>query len=148
MTFRRVALVTLVAAAASCRTTPSFTAQDEKEVRSLADVTVEAFRIAKYEPWLDLWTDDAVLQPPNNHPMVGRAAREAWAKGFPPVEQIDFPTVTVSGDGNVAYGTTTYILKTKGTPVDSGKQLFVARRQADGKWKVVAGSLRRRSMRT
>jgi ketosteroid isomerase-like protein len=106
----------------------------------MTDRTVDAFKTRNFAPWIDLWTDDAILQPPNAPTVVGRAGREAWSKAFPPLEQLRFGNVTVTGDGDVAYGTTTYFLKPQGMPADSGKQLFIARRQGDGRWKLVAGS--------
>lgn len=117
-----------------------FTAADEKVVRDMADITVAAFKSANFGPWLDLWTDEAILQPPNAQTVVGREGRVAWSKAFPPLEDLRFGNVHVTGDGNFAFGTTTYMLKPKGLPPDSGKQLFIARRQDDGKWKLVAGS--------
>lgn len=117
-----------------------FTAADEKVVRDMTDITVAAFKSQNFGPWLDLWTDDAILQPPNAPTVAGREGRVAWSKAFPPLEELRFGNVQVIGAGNVAYGTTTYVLKPKGLPADSGKQLFIARRQDDGKWKLVAGS--------
>lgn len=117
-----------------------FTAADEKAVRDMADITVGAFKSANFGPWLDLWTDDAILQPPNGPTVAGREGRLAWSKAFPALDDLRFDSVHVTGDGNLAYGTTTYMLKPKGLPADSGKQLFIARRQNDGNWKLVAGS--------
>jgi ketosteroid isomerase-like protein len=126
---------------AGCRASaPRFTADDEKAVRDIADLTVASFKARNFQAWLDLWTDDAVLQPPNALAIVDRAGRDAWSKQFPVLEALRFGNVTVSGDGDIAYGTTTYMLKPKAAPADSGKQLFIARRQRDGKWKLVAVS--------
>lgn len=119
---------------------PRFTAADEQALRGLADITATSLTSANFGPWLELWANDGIMQPPNAPTVAGRAGREAWAKAFPPLDSLRFGDVRVSGEGNLAYGTTTYMLKAKGLPADSGKQLFVARRQADGKWKVVAGS--------
>jgi ketosteroid isomerase-like protein len=125
----------------ACEAAPrQFTAADEKVVRDMADITVASFKSANFGPWLDLWTDDAILQPPNAPAVAGREGRAAWSKAFPSLEDLRFDNVRVTGDGNLAYGTTTYMLKPRGMPADSGKQLFIARRQDDGKWKLVAGS--------
>src|SRR5438046_2902380 len=116
-------------------------AADEAAVRGMADSTVVWFKAGNFKSWSGLWTDDAVLQPPNAKAVTGGpASREAWGKAFPPVENLSFSDVKVMGDGNIAYGTTTYVLKVQGAPADTGKQLFVARKQADGNWKLVAGS--------
>lgn len=51
-----------------------------------------------------------------------------------------FSSVSVSGEGNPAYGTSAYALKLKDVPMDTGKQLVVFRRSADGTWGVQAAS--------
>ena len=53
---------------------------------------------------------------------------------------LSFADVQVSGEGNMAYGSSSYVLKLKDLPADTGKQLVVFRRGADGKWKVAAAS--------
>jgi ketosteroid isomerase-like protein len=43
-------------------------------------------------------------------------------------------------EGNIAYGTSRYTLELEDLPTDTGKQLAVFRRGADGRWSVVACS--------
>jgi hypothetical protein len=51
-----------------------------------------------------------------------------------------FSNVQVWGEGNLAYGTSSYTLTLQGAPPDNGKQLAVFRRGANGEWQVVAVS--------
>jgi ketosteroid isomerase-like protein len=84
------------------------------------------------------YAPDAVRMPPNQPPVQGRAAIRAWLDGLPPVTSFTFRLDDVQGDGSVAYlrGTYTITVAPPGTdPVsDTGKELVVLRRQADGSW--------------
>ena len=140
-----MACLGVVVVAMGCQQQPQsagqLSAADEATVHGMADSTVAWFKSGNFKSWAAMWTDDAVLQPPNGKAVTGGPVGfEAWGKAFPPVESLSFSDVKVMGDGNIAYGTTTYALKVQGAPADTGKQLFVARRQADGTWKLVAGS--------
>jgi ketosteroid isomerase-like protein len=118
---------------------PEFTAEDESTVRAMFDSTVANIRAGDWTTWSRQFAEDAVLQPPNAKPVTGRAAILAWGRAFPPVEEFSFSDVQVSGDGNLAYGTSNFVLKVQGAPADSGKQLVVFRRSAAGSWEIPAG---------
>lgn len=119
---------------------PQFTAEDEATTRGMFDSTVANIRAGNWNRWSEQFTDDAVLQPPNAAPVSGRAAILAWGQAFPPVEEVSFSDVHVSGEGNMAYGTSAYVLKLQGVPADTGKQLVVFRRAAGGPWQIPAVS--------
>jgi ketosteroid isomerase-like protein len=125
----------------SCEQQPaSFSPQDEAAVRKVADSAEQYFRTGNIAAWAALYSEDGILQPPNHQTVKGRTALEAWAKALPPVEHAEFTDVQIQGDGNLAYGTSGYRIRTRGAPPDTGKQLWVSRRNADGKWEVVAVS--------
>lgn len=141
------ALITMIFFAASivtlggCQARPAeFTTEDESTVRAMFDSTVANIRAGDWTTWSQQFTDNAVLQPPNAKPVSGRPAILAWGKSFPPVEEISFSNVQLAGDRNMAYGTSAYVLKLKGAPADSGKQLVVFRRSAGGSWEIPAVS--------
>lgn len=137
MVFFAATIVTL----GGCQARPAeFTTEDESTVRAMFDSTVANIRAGDWTTWSQQFTDNAVLQPPNAKPVSGRAAILAWGKSFPAVEEINFSNVQVTGDGNMAYGTSAYVLKLKGAPADSGKQLVVFRRSAGGSWEIPAVS--------
>jgi ketosteroid isomerase-like protein len=87
-----------------------------------------------------LYADDGLLQPPNAPTIKGRPNLLAWGQAFPPIEAFTFSNVEVFGEGNLGWGTSGYTLKLKDSATDTGKQLVVFRRMADGKWKVLAAS--------
>lgn len=119
---------------------PEFTAEDESTVRGMFDSTVANIRAGDWTTWSRQFAEDAVLQPPNAQPVTGRAAILTWGSAFPSVEEFSFSDVQVAGDGNMAYGTSNFVLKVQGAPADTGKQLIVFRRSADGTWEIPAGS--------
>ena len=81
-----------------------------------------------------------MLQPPNAPSVNGRAAIRAWGETFPALEDMSFPNVQVMGQGDMAYGTSGYVMTFEGAPRDTGKQLAVFRRTPSGGWEVVAVS--------
>jgi ketosteroid isomerase-like protein len=134
-------LAVALAALGACQAgAPQFTAEDEATTRGMFDSTVANIRAGNWNRWSEQFTENAVLHAPNAPPVSGRAAILAWGQAFPPVEEIKFSDVQVSGDGNTAYGTSAYVLKLQGVPADSGKQLIVFRRAAGGRWQIPAGS--------
>jgi ketosteroid isomerase-like protein len=118
----------------------AFSAQDESALRAVADSAVRYQLAGDWAAWAALYSEDGVLQPPHAPAVKGRPALLAWAKTLPPVENAAFSNVQVWGDGNLAYGTSGYTFTLKGLPPDTGKQLWVSRRAASGKWEVVAVS--------
>ncbi|MGI9077772.1 MAG: YybH family protein [Gemmatimonadaceae bacterium] len=134
-------LTATIVALGGCQAGPAkFTAEDETAVREMFDSTVANIRAGDWATWSQQFSENAVLQPPNAKPVTGRAAILAWGQVFPPVEEFSFSDVQVAGDGNMAYGTSGYVLKLQGAPADSGKQLVVLRRSTGGSWEIPAVS--------
>ena len=123
----------------ACQKPPEFTAADEAIVKGMFDSTVVWFKARKFDEWSMEYAPTAFLQPPNGKTVTGRAGLVAWASAFPPIEAMSFSNVEVSGEGNTAMGTSDFILKLKDAPADTGKQIIVARRGADGKWAIIGG---------
>ncbi len=117
-----------------------FTSQDEATLRGMFEATPGYFKEKNYDKWAGQFSEDASLQPPNGSTVTGRVNLIAWGKSFPPMDDVTFSKITVRGEGNVGYGTSSYVLKLKGMAADSGKQLVVFRRPAGGAWAIVAGS--------
>lgn len=126
--------------AAGCQSAPQFTDQDATKLRGMFDNTATNLSANNYAEWAKEFTDDATFQPANGKPLRGRAAIQAWGQANPKIEQLTFGNVQVSGDGNMAFGTSSYALKMTGVPADTGKQLVVFKRGADGNWMVQAVS--------
>jgi ketosteroid isomerase-like protein len=85
-----------------------------------------------------LYTEDAILMPPNGPPVVGRENIRAWFADFPPLSRFHTETLEVVGCGDLSYLRGRYELtfEVEGSnPVsDTGKYLEIRRRQPDGSW--------------
>ena len=118
-----------------------FTAADETEVRALFDSTAARINARNWTAWAGEFSDSAVMHQSNTKAVRGRAAILAFGQAFPPVEQFALWDVQVTGEGNLAYGTSAAGWKMKGAAPDTLKQLVVFRRAPAGRWEVVAVSV-------
>lgn len=124
-----------------CQPQPSqFTTEDEATLRGIFEATARDFGAGNMKAWVQHYANDAVFQPPNAPMVVGDAHILAWGQAFPPIKDLVFSNIMVSGEGNVAYGTSSYDMAFKDTPPDHGKQLVVFRRPPGGAWAIVAVS--------
>jgi ketosteroid isomerase-like protein len=121
-------------------TTEQFTEQDQAAVRGLFDVCTSYINTGDWAGWAGIYAEDGFLQPPNAPTVRGRAQLQAWGETFPAIKRLAFSDLETWGEGNIAYGTSRYTLELEGLPTDTGKQLVVYRRGADGRWSVVACS--------
>jgi ketosteroid isomerase-like protein len=117
-----------------------FSAEDEAAVRRTADSAVAYLRAGNAKGWAGIWAEDGVLQPPNHQVVRGRAALQDYAQAMLPIENMVFTDVQVQGAGDLAYGTSGFVFNRKGEPADTGKQLWVSRRNRDGRWEVTVVS--------
>ena len=114
----------------------------QADVTAINDVTQAFVKAALAKDWTTLaglYLDDAVLNPPNEPAVKGRAAIKAWFEKFPPLTDFKPSNVKVDGRGDLAYVLATYTMTIAppGAPApvkDSGKYVEVRRRQPDGKW--------------
>ena len=90
------------------------------------------------EALTELYTDDAVLLPPDHAPVRGRAAiAEFWRQGTD--SGLAVTTLRVEVDGSIGYLVGQYRLpETSSEPADSGKYVMCLRRLRDGSWKLSA----------
>lgn len=119
---------------------PQFTEQDMATVRGIFDSVVTDVRAANWNAWAGRFAQDARFHPSNGPAVLGRAAILAWGQSFPPFESFSFANVQVSGEGNLAYGSSSIFLKIRDLPPDTAKQLVVFRRDTSGVWQVLAVS--------
>lgn len=116
----------------------------QTDVRKIDEATQTAMKAAldkDFATWAGLFLDDAVVNPPNEPAVKGRAAIRAWLEKFPPITEFKLNNVKMEGREDLAYvlGTYTMTIAPPGAPgpvKDSGKFVTVLRRQADGQWLV------------
>jgi uncharacterized protein (TIGR02246 family) len=86
-----------------------------------------------------LYTEDAILMPPNQPLVQGREAILVWAEAFPPLTEFDLTLVEIDGYGDLAYvrgmGTMTMTPESAPEPIkDTVKYIEIRRKQDDGSW--------------
>jgi uncharacterized protein (TIGR02246 family) len=86
-----------------------------------------------------LYTEDAVLLPPNHEPVVGRDSIAAyWAPLLSPaLKSLHLETTEVGGAQDAIYETGNFTLIAEdGSTADRGKYIVLMKRQSDGGWRV------------
>lgn len=135
-------LALLAFAAVACRPAPPpLTEADMTAIRAVGDSFMVFFRTNRDSALAALYTENAVLMPPNQGPVEGRAAIRAFFEGYPALPDFTGTPVEIDGRGDLVYvrGTYQFTVPAMGrTPatVDRGKFLEIRRRQTDGRWLV------------
>ena len=132
----------LCAGAAGCQTQADTTlaTADATAIRGALDAYFSAANAGDAARWAALYTEDAVMMPPNSPTVEGRAAIESWLAMLP-VKITDAQGMAreVDGTGNVAYLRGTYSMSLQipglsGSIEQRGKLLQIYARQPAGSW--------------
>ena len=88
-----------------------------------------------------LHADDAIILPPNQAAVQGRAAIQASLEAPPPFSNFQIQILEIEGRGDLAYSRGTYsitVTPAGAAPIeDRGKYIEIWRKQADGSWKIL-----------
>jgi uncharacterized protein (TIGR02246 family) len=88
-----------------------------------------------------LYAEDAIVLPPNQAAVQGRAAIQAFWEAPPPISNFQVQILEIEERGDLAYSRETCsitVSPTGAAPVeDHGKGLTIWRKQADGSWKML-----------
>ena len=124
----------LLACTGSSRSAP----EGRRAIEDTVARYVHASNAGDADALADLYTDDAVLLPPDHQPIRGREAiRTYWRQGTD--EGLAVTTLVMEVDGVVGYLVGQYTLPaTDAEPADSGKYVMCLQRQGDGSWKLAA----------
>lgn len=112
---------------------------DRQEIRAFYAGWSDALLEEAYGEMLELYTDDAVMMPPNHPALRGREEILGFMQGFPPVSRVDFDVHEIEGYGDLAYVTGSYAmtLEPEGAPgpvEDRGTFIEIRRKEPDGRW--------------
>jgi uncharacterized protein (TIGR02246 family) len=115
---------------------------DRKGIQDVTDRWLKAMENNDSTAVAALYTEDAMLLPPNEPVVKGRAAIRHYLGQFPKITSFKAPLVDIDGSGNLAYARGTYevTLMPPGakTPVkDSGKFIEIRRKEPDGSWLIL-----------
>src|SRR5580700_9569933 len=137
--------VVLFAAGCGENKPPDTRAADEKTIRNLDAQWSKTAAARDVDGTVSYYTDDASLLAPNAPIASDRQSiRAAWASLLTPDTSLTWQAskLEVARSGELAYLVGVYQMTTKdaqGKPAsDTGKFVEVWKKQADGKWKVVA----------
>ena len=139
---RRLALVAVSCCLLTTACQPdvgSLSDEDIAAIRSTAAAYHEAAGAKDWDAVVTYYMTDAVIMPPNQPAVQGRAGIREWYADFPTVTEVELPIVEIDGRGDLAYarGTYTLTMVIEGVPepvTDTGKNLAIWRRQSDGSW--------------
>jgi uncharacterized protein (TIGR02246 family) len=138
MTFTLVALAGIIVAAPR-HAWGQLSDADKKGIQDVTDRWLKAMENNDSTAVAALYTEDAMLLPPNAPMVKGRAAIRHFLGQFPKITSFKAPLVEIAGSGNLAYTRGTYevTLMPPGakTPVkDSGKFIEIRQKEPDGSW--------------
>ena len=138
-------LLLLFATSCSQQTPPDTRAADESAIRDSDAQWSKMAGAHDLDGTVSYYSDDASVLAPNAPIATGKEAiRAVWAPLCAPDASVSWQAnkVDVASSGDLAYSTGAYQLTLKGgqgkPETDRGKFLEVWKKQADGKWKVVA----------
>ena len=113
--------------------------EDVEAIEGIIQQYVQAMLTKDLNAWTGLWTEDAVMMPPNSPALEGREAIiQDWMAGPAPTEFV-LDVLDIDGAGDVAYVRGTYSITTTvaGVPEpvrDEGKYLSIFKKQPDATW--------------
>ena len=111
---------------------------DVEAIESTQQQFAAALRRRDFDAIAALYTEDAVVMPPHEPAVRGRAAVKAWMAGFPPVTEFTLAAERIEGRADLAYVRGTYAMTLHpdgAAPVPSrGKYIEIRRRQPNGEW--------------
>ncbi len=132
-----IATTALLALAACQRAPATLSEADRQAIQAASDQFIQHLQAKDWEALSQLYAEDAVLMPPNQPAVVGRAAIRHFNATFPPVTEFSLSNDVIDGIGDLAYvrGRYRMTLAIEGAPTDSGKYLEIRRKQPDGSWR-------------
>jgi len=132
----------LVTSAACNPRTPAaggLSQQDQAAIRALIAKLPEIVRARNWDALTAEYTEDGWKMPPNQPLVQGRASIRREFEQLPPIPSFDFRIIDLDGRADLAVLRGAYHI-TYAPPgasraiSDSGKEVVVLRRQADGSW--------------
>ena len=79
------------------QTAKSLSEADIKKIDDVTQTAVNAALARDFATWASLFLDDAVVNPPNEPAVKGRAAIRAWLEKFPPITEFKLNNEKVEG---------------------------------------------------
>ena len=113
--------------------------EDIAAIRANVDTYVERTLAGDFASVAALFTENAVMLPPNELMVQGRPAILAYLEAYPTITAFQSTVEELGGQGSMGFSRGTYSLTATvdGIPdpiQDTGKWLWIAEKQPDGSW--------------
>lgn len=137
--------VCLTPAMSESQSRSTLSPDDIKQINALSERFAKGLLAKQWKTVTALYADNAVLYPPGETAVKGRASIEACLTAFPPATDFTMRTTSVEGHDDVAYAQGTYamtIAAANAKPIQaSGYFVAVSRKQPDGRWLIAVHML-------
>lgn len=110
-------------------------------IRGFYEAFTECLLARDFERILTLYSDDAIVMPPNHAEISGHVAIREWMESFPKVTRGEYFVDEIEGGSDLAYVRGRYAMMLRmgndqASIEDRGKYIEVRRRQPDGSWRL------------
>ena len=138
----RLAMIGLVFTLGCAPPAAELSEADLAAIRHRFDEVARHVSVEDNAAWANDFTENGIFMIANTPAVRGRAAIREWGETGPKVTSLTFSDIEIHGSGDLAWATSAYSVTFEGVPnPDTGKQLLVLRRQADGSWLTAAASV-------
>jgi uncharacterized protein (TIGR02246 family) len=124
-----------------CQGPAGLSEADRTAIRQADENYVKLANAKDFKGAAALYAEDAIVLPPNQAAVQGRAAIQAFLEASPPTSNFQVQILEIEGGADLAYERGTYsetVTPTGAAPIeDRGKYLTTWRKQADGSWKML-----------
>ena len=140
------ACVLCMPAPSESQSRPALSPQDVTQINELTQAFAKGVLAKEWKSVSALYADNAVLYPPGETAVKGRASIEACLAGLPKMTDFAVRTTSVEGRDDLAYvqGTYTMTIVAPGEPKPiqaSGYFLEIRRKQTVGRWLIAVHML-------
>lgn len=136
-----VAAVMCLLLSAGCQGPAGLSEADRAAIRQAQEEFVKLMNARDFKGLAALYAEDAVVLPPNQPVVQGRAAIQAFMENSPPSSNFQLRVWEVEGRADLAYSRETASSTVSPAGAEAGvardKVLAIWRKQADGSWKVL-----------
>ena len=124
-----------------CQGPAGLSEADRTAIRQAGEDYVKLVNAKDFKGAPALFAEDAIVLPPNQAAVQGRATIQALWEALPPFSNFQLQILEIEGRADLAYSRETYSITVSSTGAapseDHGKILAIWRKQADGSWKCV-----------
>ena len=117
-------------------------ALSDQDIRAIRDVSERFPGIMmnkRFDEIPSIYTDDAVVMPPDHSPVTGRQGIAEFLGSFPPMKTFENTVEEIDGDGQMAYVRGRFRMEIVPEPgaepvVEEGQYIEIRKKQPDGSW--------------